>query len=134
MTNKILPIFITETGWSADVVPDDTRVQYYQQTFNTIWNDKDIVAITPFLLQASAGPFQKFSFLTTTGAYTKQYNLFASMPKVKGVPSFPTRSVLGSTDKKLIVDSRNFSDFKFPKRSFSVVNVMDDVFNFIIGN
>jgi len=134
MTTKTLPIFITETGWSSEAVPDDTRVQYYQQTFNTIWNDKDIVAITPFLLQAGAGPFEKFTFITASGALTKQYKLIQSMPKVRGVPSFPTRSVLGSTDKKTIVDSRNFTDFKIPKRSFSVVTVMENVFNYIIGN
>ena len=84
MSNKKLPVFITETGWSSDAVPQSTQAQYYDQAFKTVWNDPDIVAITPFLLQAGAGPFQQFSFLNTDGSKTKQYQYIYTMPKTRG--------------------------------------------------
>jgi hypothetical protein len=100
MNNKTLPVFITETGWSSQTVPEDIRVSYYDQTFKTIWNDPGIVAVTPFLLQASIGPFEQFTFITASGYKTKQYQYFYTMPKVKGVPSFPTHQVLAAKTKE----------------------------------
>ena len=48
MSNKTLPVFITETGWSSQTVTEDEIVSYYDQTFKTIWNDPGIVAVTRF--------------------------------------------------------------------------------------
>src|SRR5882724_2789065 len=91
LDGKLLPVFITETGWSSQTVSDALRIQYYQDAFANIWNDSSIVAITPFLLEANSGPFQKFSFLTATGAATQQYQTIVNLPKVKGTPSFPVK-------------------------------------------
>lgn len=132
--NKNFPVFITETGWSADAVPEDKRVQYYDQTFKTIWNDSSIVAVTPFILQASTGPFQKFTFVNQNGSHTKQYDFLHDLAKTKGVPSFPTRVLGASTGPKTNSEqTKDFSDFKFGKRPFSLVNAMEDVFGYIIN-
>ncbi len=96
-TNKTLPIFITETGWSAYEVNDVTRAQYYQEAFKTTWNDPDIVTIAPFILRAS-GPFSQFSFIRENGE-TEQYNFIKKLEKVKGEPTL-VKKVLGvSTDE-----------------------------------
>lgn len=84
-SSKNLPVFITETGWSSDVVSDDLVKSYYETTFNTIWNNKDIVAVTPFLLSAGSGPFTQFSFLTN-GTKSGSYNAIKSLAKIKGMP------------------------------------------------
>lgn len=135
MTNKDLPVFITETGWAGDAVTEDQRVQYYDQTFKTIWNDPGIVAVVPFLLQAGSGPFEKFTFIATNGYITKQYNYLHDMPKTKGVPSFPTRVLGVATEatEKEVETTKDFSGFSFVKRHFSLVNAMNNVFNFIIN-
>lgn len=133
MSQKPLPIFITETGWASDVVPEDVRVKYYDETLKTIWNDKDIVAITPFLLQAGAGPFEKFTFIATNGTLTKQYKYIESLPKIKGVPSFPTRKTAEVKGSKETLGAKDFSEYEQRKRSFSMATVVTDVFNFIIG-
>lgn len=99
LTGKELPVFITETGWTSDKVSNETKLQYYRQTFETIWNDPGIVAITPFILDARGGPFQQFSFLTSTGSATPQYTFFKSLAKVKGKPTIPVR-VLAAEAKK----------------------------------
>lgn len=133
MSNKNLPVFITETGWTAEKVPEDKRVAYYDQTLKTIWNDPNIVAITPFILQASSGPFEKFSFLTSSGARTKQYTYIHELAKVKGVPSFPTRVLGAKTGPQGGTgEVKDFRNFKFQKRPFSLAGAMEDVLTYII--
>ena len=136
MSNKKHPVFITETGWSAESVPEEIRVRYYEETFRTIWNDQDIVAITPFLLQASMGPFEKFTFITRNGDITKQYKFIESLPKVRGVPSYPTRPVANTqqSTKKAVLGEKDFRDYSKYTRSFSMSSVVTDIFNRIIGN
>lgn len=136
MSNKQLPVFITETGWSSQEVPENTIAQYYQQAFQTVWNDPDVVAVTPFLLHGGAGPFDQFSFITTSGYKTKQYQFIYSMAKVKGVPSFPTRVLSAqfnaSTENKK-PEVRNFGDFTFKHRSLSLSLVMENIFNYLVN-
>jgi hypothetical protein len=135
MSNKQLPVFITETGWSSSSVSPDTEVQYYTQTFNTIWNDPDIVAITPFLLNAGAGPFAQFSFIDANGNKTEQYQYFYTMKKVKGVPSFPTHVLGASTSaipkKSMLI--KNFSGYKFPHHSISLTKISEGIFDYLIN-
>ncbi|HEX8932370.1 MAG TPA: hypothetical protein VF810_04395, partial [Patescibacteria group bacterium] len=106
LTGKNLPIFITETGWSADKISDDQKINFYTTTFNNIWTDPNIVAITPFLLEARAGDFQKFSFITASGAATKQYAFLHDLPKTKGIPDFPV-TVLGTETKVSMAKENN---------------------------
>lgn len=93
-STKDLPIFITETGWSADTVSDEERALYYNQAFSNIWTDEDVVAVTPFLLRAGDDAFRKFSFLDSSGGETKQYLMLQKYPKTRGIPSL-TKRILG---------------------------------------
>lgn len=136
LNNKDLPVFITETGWSSTSVSDTTEVRYYDQTFKTIWNDPGIVVVTPFLLQAGAGPFEQFTFIATNGSLTKQYSYVHDMLKIKGVPSFPTRVLgasIGPATQEAQIVTKDFSGYKPARRPFSLVNAMEGVFNYIIN-
>lgn len=62
-TQKKLPVFITETGWSNKGLSDHQIALYYQYAFSKVWSDPSIVAVTPFLLNAQDGVFKQFSFL-----------------------------------------------------------------------
>lgn len=86
-SNKELPVFITETGWTSDQITDDQRAAYYDAAMKSVWADKGIVAITPFLLKAG-GQFGQFSFLKDDGKGSKQYDTIKDMPKIKGNPTF----------------------------------------------
>lgn len=97
-----LPIFITETGWSKNAVSEKVAANYYKTAFEEIWSDSSVVAVTPFLLSASAGPFTQFSFLTPGNNPDEQHKAVTSLPKVKGKPVLapevkqkPTQDVLG---------------------------------------
>ena len=73
--NKNLPVFITETGWKhAEGINYDKSLpisedigQYFKIAFEEAWNDKRVVAVTPFLLNYQESPFDHFSFKRLTG-------------------------------------------------------------------
>jgi hypothetical protein len=84
-SGKDLPIFITETGWTQNTISFDKQATYYKQTLETYWNDKSIVAITPFLFQAGSGPFEQFTFIKNNQK-SKLYDLYFDFKKEKGEP------------------------------------------------
>ncbi len=100
-TQKKLPIFITETGWSRNVVSDALISSYYTTAFSTVWKDNRIVTVTPFLLEAGGGPFEMFSLLKSDGSDTPESTTLKNLQKVKGAPALnPTPvnpQVLGTT-------------------------------------
>ncbi len=85
--SKTLPVFITETGWSQEVVNQPTIATYFQDALSSTWNDPDIVAITPFLLNAGSGPFASFSLLNTDGSENAIFQAIKNTPKQKGQPT-----------------------------------------------
>ncbi len=135
-STKELPVFITETGWNAESIPDDTRAQYYQTVFQTIWSDSNVVAVTPFLLQGNGGPFQRFSFINLDGSFTKQYQAIRDLPKVRGVPTFPIKNVLSAETRRnaQIANLIDFSKKKETKIRFSRTEMLVDTFNWLVKN
>lgn len=131
MTGKELPVFITETGWTSEVISDETKLKYYQQTFETIWNDPGIVAITPFILDARHGGFPQFSFLTTSGDPTPQYNYFKNMVKVKGSPVMPVK-VLAAEMKKNTNEPQAIAGENVAKKSF-FPNLLSNMLKWLNG-
>lgn len=87
LSSKSHPVFITETGWSQDVVGKQTAATYFLQALNSAWNDPSIVAITPFILQAGGPPFATFSFLDANGNPSPLYTAVQSLTKVNGQPT-----------------------------------------------
>jgi len=90
---KDLPIFITETGWAHD---SNGKVKGYKnienasqnliKAMNDIWTDKNIVAITPFLLNYPQYPFDIFSWKDEKGNKYQIYDDYKNQNKQKGVP------------------------------------------------
>lgn len=91
--NKNLPVFITETGWAHDMGEGKNNYlsveivdKYIKESFNTIWNDPQIMAITPFILRYDDKPFDVFSWKNSKGEYYPFFKTVLEMPKVKGNP------------------------------------------------
>lgn len=136
MSHKKLPIFITETGWSTQVVSDDMAAHYYQQAFSTIWNDPNIIAVTPFLLQGWGGPFQQFSLIGANGSLTEEYQTIYKYPKVHGNPALPVRILAAETHTD---NASSFPVIDFSKQNssgmhFSLTAVTENIFNWLIGH
>jgi hypothetical protein len=107
ITSKTLPIFITETGWSKDAIADTRIANYFPIAFANVWNDVNVAAVTPFLLEAGSGPFVSFSLLTPSGQETAISKAIEQMPKTKGQP----------TENSLVLSAVSTKD-NFPMKAF----------------
>lgn len=108
--DKILPVFITETGWPHQINTnygkyffDENQVAtYIQIAAETVWNDPQIVAITPFILNYQSFPFDHFSWQKRgSQEFYNHYYVYQSLAKISGQPEIVTiekllsRSILG---------------------------------------
>jgi hypothetical protein len=87
LSDKDLPIFITETGWSKDALSESQICDYFKYAFKYVWDDKNIVTVTTFLLQAGTKPFSQFSLVDVDGKNNKIFSAIAEISKVKGKPT-----------------------------------------------
>jgi hypothetical protein len=137
LSSKNLPVFITETGWTTDVLPDELIAKYYQQTWDTIWADPSIVAITPFLLNAQGGPFKQFTMIKDGGSFTKQYETLRALPKRQGFPALNKPTVLSATTStvgSVQIEVRDFSKPNpEPVRKYSLSHAFQGAFKWLIG-
>lgn len=111
---KNLPVFITETGWAhkegipfrADYYSAADVADFIKTAGDTVWNDPEIVAVTPFILNYQSFPFSHFSWQELdSDRFYPQFDAYRSIPKVAGTPVLilptllPSSSVLGQTTK-----------------------------------
>lgn len=118
-TNKDLPVFITETGWTKNALSQETIATYYNFAFTNVWNNESIVAVTPFLLRANQGPFMQFSLLEENGGKSIVYDEIFNLPKVKGKPILPDEKdqVLGAqppTQKLPVIEFKESREEPLP--------------------
>ena len=111
LSNKTLPVFITETGWSLNMVSESKMAAYYEEAFKSIWNDESIIAITPFLLKAGT-PFTQFSLINSLGGKTLGYKAIDKIQKVKGAPKLSENNIIDSIEKdqENLLPTKNFLD------------------------
>lgn len=81
-----LKVFITETGWDKNKLGEEKVKEYLKFSYENIWNDSYLVAVTPFLLSASAGEFTKFSWLDQNLLPNTFYKGVESLKKIAGSP------------------------------------------------
>lgn len=133
LSNKNLPVFITETGWSKDSLSEDQIAANFKYAFEYVWSNKDIVAVTPFLLQAGTKPFSQFSLINEGGEYSKIFLALQAIPKTKGYPTI-NYGVRVSSD----LSSQNLPLKTFPKKnqykSFPLkkTNAIQDFFKWLL--
>lgn len=85
--NPEIPVFITETGWiAANAESYDYISENYKKAFETVWDDPQVRAVTPFLLQYTGEPFDKFAFLGQDGTRLPQFDTIAQLRKRAGKP------------------------------------------------
>lgn len=112
--NKNLPVFITETGWSQNMLSEFKIASYYEEAFRSVWNEENVVAVTPFLLDAREGDFVQFSLKNKDGSGNKAYKALKEIAKVKGMPSIGTTKAPSKPDDYLgrkFLPTKDFSEF-----------------------
>lgn len=128
-TNKKLPVFITETGWSQEVYSDLIIAGYFNNALNGVWNNPQIVAVTPFLLKAGAGPFEKFSFIKNDTEKSEIFKAIETFSKIKGDPVlYPTKKILGTSEISQELQVRNFSEENDNSKEKNMKNIVKWLF------
>ncbi len=103
LINKNLPVFITETGWSNKNLSEEIIGQKLVYTYQNVWNDKRVVAVTPFILNYPQEPFGVFSWTKTDGTVYSFYDKIKNLEKVKGEPIQITKGeILGALAQPVI--------------------------------
>ncbi len=85
-TKRKLPVFITEAGWSRQSLDDRTIATFYNHAFYNIWNNDQVVAVTPFLLFAGTEPFSYFSLLNKDHQPTLAYQTIETFATIGNPP------------------------------------------------
>lgn len=134
LSGRILPVFITETGWNADVLPQGLISEYFRVSMIEIWGkDLRVVAVTPFVLESNGGPFDKFSFLKN-GKFTNYGLAYKHSPKIKGDPIVnPVKLVASVVTNQKITPKLNFVSASFlPGFSFDS-KILKSYFKMLLG-
>lgn len=110
LTGKSLPVFITETGWDAHALGQETVASYYAIAFQQAWlPDERIIAVTPFVLNYQGDPFLQFSFLSQGGLepYPK-FTIIQSLSKVHGTPTIIDRALINTNIPSKVVEDSTY--------------------------
>jgi len=99
LEGKQLPVFITETGWTDTQIPESVQSSYYKTAFTSVWNEENVIAVTPFLLRAGTGPFAQFSFIKDGSQKRDKYKSLQSLQKTKGEPILNEYELTQSTNQ-----------------------------------
>ena len=127
---KNLPIFITETGWphqeglpanptyfSADDIPPKIL-----ESIQTAWQDENIVAITPFILNYQSYPFSHFSWQKYgSNDFYPQFYAYQSLSKIKGEPMINYNK---KQENVLGLNSSSSSDLTVEKKGENILNYL----------
>jgi hypothetical protein len=124
LTGRSLKLFITETGWSNEWLSDYKIASYLRTAVEEVWSDSDIVAITPFVMFAGAGPFEPFSFYYQDMSLKPMATYYVNYVKVKGEPLMPEvkeeYQVLGESTEEVEKSEKKFD-----------IKAIEDLFKFI---
>lgn len=105
---KNLPVFITETGWSAARLSREVVASYLQAAYQNAWlMDNRVIAVTPFVLDYQGDPFLNFSWKKfQSGEFYPQYYAIQSLSKTAGNPEqIDTGELNGNLPKELVSSS-----------------------------
>lgn len=116
-------IFLTEAGWRVDLIGDTAARNFYHQAFESFWTEPNIVAITPFVLDAQAGPFEGFSFIGKGNQFKPFAKDLTEIKKTKGQPQL--------SDAK--VDSSPTKPYQLPQGQSPATTVLGNFFHQVLN-
>lgn len=106
---KDLPVFITETGWSNETTDPSSIGSMYDYAFKNVWNDKRVIAVTPFILNYPNAPFSAFSWKRTDSTLYPYFDGYKNIAKIQGDPiQIESGQILGALAQPIILSSSDF--------------------------
>lgn len=126
LSGRTLPVFITETGWVKNKIPQDTIISYFRDSFLNTWTNEAVAAVTPFLLRAQAGPFETFSFINIDGSEGLLYKEYQAISKPKGNPVLEEKVLSATIHEQKDIPIKNFNNSAEFLRLSTVPIVIDE--------
>ncbi len=139
--SKILPVFITETGWSNKNLNEKTIGGRLVRSFQKEWNDPRVVAVTPFILDYNAEPFTQFSWKAPDGHFYSFYEDIRKLKKTNGQPvQMTSGQILAAFAQPIIIPDSDFFGVIFAENTGqsiwdqSLLTIKSDSDNLILRN
>jgi hypothetical protein len=129
-TDRRLPVFITEAGWSSHRLSEATVSQYMDYAMTNIWTDDNIVTVVPFLLSAQDGAFVHFSFLDSSHQIKPRgliFQKFATHGQPTLSPAVLSEQAIQSDDFTSQSDSSPQTDYL--SRFYTAINMILSLFS-----
>jgi hypothetical protein len=106
---KILPVFITETGWPNNKYTETQISTNLINAFTNTWNDPKIIAVTPFILDYTTSPFDIYSWKKSDGSFYGFYSDVQKIIKIKGTPvQIESGQILAAFAQPFIITGTDF--------------------------
>lgn len=86
VVGKNLPVFVTETGWPLNKYSESQISDNLVNAYTNVWNDPNVIAVTPFILNYPSAPFSDYSWEKSDGTFYSFYAKVQSLAKIKGAP------------------------------------------------
>ena len=86
LIGRDLPVFVTETGWPRNKYSEEQIGRNLVSTYQNIWNNPKVIAVTPFILDYINAPYDVFSWKKPDGTFYSFYTEVQKLPKVAGRP------------------------------------------------
>lgn len=129
---KDLPVFITETGWSLNKYSETQISENLVNAYTNIWNDPNVKAVTPFILDYTSPPFDVYSWEKSDGSFYSFYSDIQKFAKVKGEPvQIESGQILAAFAQPVIITGTDFVGAIFAKNTGQTIWNQD---NIKIGN
>ena len=87
LIGKKLPVFITETGWPNNKYSEEQIGKNLVNAYKNVWNDPNVIAVTPFILDYPSKPFDIYSWQKADGTFYSFYTDVQNILKIKGEPT-----------------------------------------------
>jgi len=106
---KSLPVFITETGWPNNKYSESQISTNLTKAFTNTWNNPKIIAVTPFILDYTASPFDIYSWKKNDGSFYSYYFDIQKMAKIAGTPvQIESGQIFGAFAQPIIITGTDF--------------------------
>ncbi|MEK7497559.1 MAG: hypothetical protein AAB656_01430 [Patescibacteria group bacterium] len=92
--NKEFPVFITETGWVHPRGVEGNIKDRFKYAYENVWNDDQVIAVTPFILNYEEKPFTDFSWKRKDGSFFDFYYTVMALAKISGDPILEPERIL----------------------------------------
>ena len=81
----------------------------YSYAFKNIWNDKRVVAVTPFILSYPQEPFAEFSWKKADSSFHPYYSSVQAVSKIAGEPvQISSGQILGAVAQPVVLFRSDF--------------------------